>query len=79
MIGYPSFNLIRETASTVDIMTLRNEISEMLKTATSYGIDHEHGQATVQAMNAQNQILIAALEEIQGFRADKDAVRGRVR
>ncbi len=54
----------------VDIMTLRNETSEMLKTATSYGIDKEHGQATVHAVNAQNQILIALLEEIQGLRAD---------
>jgi len=54
----------------VDITTLRDEITEMLKTATSYGIDKEHGQAMVHAINAQNRILIALLEEIQGLRAE---------
>jgi hypothetical protein len=54
----------------IDIMTLRNEVFESLKTATSYGIDQEHGQAAVQAINAQNQILFALLEEVQALRAD---------
>lgn len=54
----------------VDIVTLRNEVSELLKTATSYGIDREHGQAMVHAINAQNQILFALVDEIQKLRAD---------
>ena len=54
----------------IDPMTLRNQVQESLKTATSYGIDREHGQAMVHAINAQNQILFAVLEEIQGLRAD---------
>ena len=53
--------LLKREETMIDIMTLRNEVFESLKTATSYGIDHEHGQAMVHAINAQNKVLFALL------------------